>query len=372
MNFILEIADRWSNKILETLYRFPLATLSAFIVTILSVIIVGSNSFINSSTMLIVHKVAFVASMGIFLFPALHLLSKKIWFKLVGLGLLALYYYLLPLNILESTILVRHALLILALNFMLFWAPFMDVHISNKNIWDWTQNILLILLSTIILSITLYAIFFGTMYSIEKLFGFSVERDLYFQFLVVVIGIFSVNYFLSHLPKYIMLLQVNRYAEIGLVFTKYILTPIFLIYFLLIFAYIIKITIEKRWLQVEIDSLSLGYSIVAISTYMYWTLLWEDEANRKFRRFIWGSTLALSIVLSYSIWVRVEGSMFQEYYLLTLFTAWLASISLYFLFFKEASYKWLFFSISLLIVISQSEPLINLSVNLFDKVSKMV
>ncbi len=47
-------------------------------------------------------------------------------------------------------------------------------------------------------------------------------------------------------------------------------------------------------------------------------------------------------------------------------------MSVYFLFVKEASYKWLFFSISFFIVISQSEQLINVSVNLFDKVSTMI
>ena len=370
MNFFLEVVDRWSNKILQVLQRFPLASLSSFVVTILLLIIIEANGASNTNFILTINKVALVATLGIFLFPALHLLSKKLWFKLIGIGLLALYYYLLPLNVLDSVVLVRHGLLLLALGFMYFWAPFMDIHISNKNIWEWTQNILLIILVSTILSITTYLIFFVTMHSIENLFGYTLETHRYIQFAVVVVGIFAVNYFLGHMPKYIMLLQVNTYEKVGLLFTKYILTPVFLIYMALIFTYIGKIIFEEAWLSVNIDSMAVGYAIVAIATYMYWTPLW-DEANKKFRKLIWGSTSLLSVALGLSIWLRLEGANIEEYYLMALFTSWLGVISLYFLFFKEASYKWLFFSISLLIVLSQSEPVINLSVDLFDKVSKM-
>ena len=371
MHFILEVADRWSNKILEALWRFPLASLSSFIVTFLLIIISDGNRFSQSSFMLISYKLALVTSLGIFLFPALHLLTKRVWFKLVGVGLLVLYYYLLPLNILDSTIIVRHILLILAVVFMFFWAPFMDVSISNKNIWEWTQNILLILLAMVLLSFAFYAIFFITMYALNQLFGISLATVRYVQVAIAIVGLFSVNYFLAHLPKYIMLVQTNRYENIGIVFTKYILTPIFLIYFLILFAYIVKIIIEKRWISINIDALALGYTVVAISTYMYWTPLW-NEPNRKFRAFLWGTLLLLSLLLATQIWFKIQASQAQLYNLMSLFTLWLLLISSYFLFFKKASYKWLLFSISIFIILSQSEQLINLSVKLFENISKMV
>ena len=371
MSFLLEVADRWSNKILKSLLRFPLASLSSLIATFLLIIISYGSPFSQSSFMLISYKLAFVSSLGIFLFPALHLLSKKIWFKLIGVGLLVLYFYLLPLNILDVTTLVRHLLFIFALIFMFFWAPFMDVSISNKNIWEWTQNILLILLAMMLLTFAFYAIFFITMYALNRLFGISLPTVYYVQVAIATIGLFSVNYFLAHLPKYIILVQKNRYANIGVVFTKYILTPIFLIYFLLLFAYIVKIIIENMWLSTNIDALVVGYMVVAIATYMYWTPLW-NEPNRKFRVFLWGTLLLLSLLLATQIWFKVENLQVELYSLMSLFTLWLMLVSSYFLFFEKASYKWLLFSISLFIVLSQSEHLINLSVNLFEKVSKMI
>jgi hypothetical protein len=87
---------------------------------------------------------------------------------------------------------------------------------------------------------------------------------------------------------------------------------------------------------------------------------------------IWGSTFVLSIILGFSIYVRAMNASFDEYYLMTLFSVWLGLISLYFLFVKEASYKWLFFSISLLIVIFQSQEVIDVSLELYDKASKFL
>lgn len=366
MYFFFKTIDRWSYKVLEVFKRFPLAVLSSFMVTIILAILVEVGDKIDAPFVVISNKLILVLSLGIFLFPALHLLSKKLWFKLVGVGLLALYFYYLPLNVLNSTTITHHFLLIFALCFMFLWAPFMDIKISNQNIWEWTQTIIQNLLVSLLLSLVFFMIFYITMYAVEKLFLFTLDERHYIQFGLFVLGIFAVSYFFYKMPKYIMLVQKNKYAEIGLVFTKYILTPSFFIYFLLLFTYLIKIILEKSYGEVNIDLLSVGYTFIAIGTYMHWTPIWDD-ANKKFRVFIWGSLFVLSIVLALSIYVRSLATSLDDHYLISLFTFWLVFISLYFLFIKKASYKWLFFSISLLIVISQSQQLIDVSLELYEK-----
>ncbi|CAA6818097.1 MAG: Unknown protein [uncultured Sulfurovum sp.] len=367
MNFVFTTIDQWSLKILEIFKRFPLAMLSSFIATILLLILIEIGKQAPVDFLLVANKLAMVLSLGIFLFPALHLLSKKIWFKLVGIGLLAFYYYYLPFNILNSNTVIQHMLLVFALSFMFLWAPFMDVKISNQNIWEWTQKIIQNLLVGLLLSLVIFIMFYVSMYALEELFFVTLATRHYVQFALFLLGIFSTGYFLGKIPKYIMLVQKNKYDDLGLVFTKFMLTPALLIYFLLIFAYIIKIILEQSWLSINIDLLAVGYTFVAIGTYMHWTPLWDD-ANQKFRLFIWGSTLMLSITLGVSIYFRILDSSLDEHYLISLFTLWLGLISLYFLFIKEASYKWLFFSISLLILISQSQQLIDVSLELYTRI----
>jgi hypothetical protein len=368
VNFIITTIDRWSLKILEIFKRFPLAIFSSFIVTMLLLILIEFESHVNTDFVLISNKLILVFSLGIFLFPALNLLSKKVWFKLIGIGLLLLYYYYLPLNVLNLSIIAHHMLLVFALCFMFLWAPFMDIKISNQNIWEWTQTILQNLMISLLLSLIVFMMFYVTMYALDELFSFSLAERHYLQVAVSLLGIFGVSYFLGKMPKYIVLLQKNKYDGLGLVFTKYILTPSLLIYFMILFSYIIKIILEENFLEVNIDLLALGYTFVAIGTYMHWTPLWDD-ANKKFRVFIWGSTFILSIILGFSIYVRSSGILLDQYYLISLFTLWLGIISLYFLFFREANYKWLFFSVSLFIVVSGSEQVIAISLELYEMAS---
>lgn len=367
MNFFLETIDRWSYKILEIFKRFPLAILSSFMVTVLLIIFVEVGDRMAVAQMLVLSKLAMVFSLGIFLFPALYLLSKKVWFTMAGVVLLLLYYYYLPQNVLSLTIVINHFLFLFALGFMFLWAPFMDVKISNQNIWEWTQTILENLLVSLLLALTFFIIFYITLYALEELFLLELDQRHYVQFFLFLLGIVSVSYFLAKIPKFIMLVQKNKYNGMGLVFTKYIFTPSFLIYFVVLYAYIIQLFIQNSWITKDIDLLALGYVFVAMGTYMQWTPLWEEDTNKKFRVFIWGSLFVLSMVLAYSIYVRAMETSCEAYYLMSLFTVWLALVSLYFILVKEASYKWIFFSISLLIVLSQSDQLLSVSLDLYEK-----
>jgi hypothetical protein len=357
VNFFIDIFDRLSLTLLDTLKRFPLASFSAFFVALIWVLLIEIDYNQSMGMAVLANKVAFVLSLGIFLFPVLYLLNRSIFFKFLGIAFLAGYFYISPTKIDDLTIL-RHILLLLALSFMFFWAPFLNTNISNKNIWEWTMKILLILLVTIILTVTLYGVFYILMFSLHELFGIEILDKRYLQFFILVLGLFSVNFFLSQMPKYICLLQLKKYTRVGEVFTKYVLTPVTLLYMLVLFSYIVKILILGIWDKVTIDWMILGFSFFSIATYMFWTPL-VAKVNRNFRELIWGSLFGLSIFLAFSILVRLEqGVTFELLYLILIFDGWLMLISLYFLLIEDASYKWLFFSISFLIGISQSEYVI--------------
>ncbi|SFV66554.1 unknown [hydrothermal vent metagenome] len=363
MNSLLDIFDRLSITLLETLKRFPLASLCAFLVSLILILLIEIDYSQTNEIALLANKVAFVLSLGIFLFPVLHLLNRSIFFKILGIGILCVYFYFLPLKIGALEVL-RHILLLFALSFMFFWAPFLNTNISNKNIWEWTMKILLILLVTIVLTLTFYIVFYIFMFSLHELFGVEIANRRYLQFMILVLGIFSVNFFLSQMPKYICLLQLKKYTRVGEVFTKYILTPVTMLYILVLFAYIAKILIFGLWNEVTIDWMIIGFTFFAIATYMFWTPLVET-LNSSFKKLIWGSLLILSVILALSIWLRFsQGISFETLYLILIFDIWLGLISLYFLFFNNASYKWLFFSISLLIAVSQSEYMMDFLLSL--------
>lgn len=353
---LLQTVDDLSQSLISTLKRFPLASFSAFLMTIILISLIELDYHDqNNSMVILANKVAFVSSLAIILFPALHLLKRHFLMMLFGLGLIAGYYFILPINIAEahSSIFFRHTLLILALFLMLIWAPFINVKISNKNIWEWTQNLILALLATVVFSLILYAGFSGALYAIDKLFELNIEHRRYVQLGVLIFGLYGVNFFLAQIPKYILLLQVRTYSNIETIFTKYILSSLALGYFLILFSYNAKILILMEWPKGILAWLSLLFAMIAISTYFFWTPLWKSE-NIKFKRLLWGAILLQTFMLGMAIWMRIDAyGVTESRYFIALFGIWLLIMSLYFILIKDASYKWFFVTLSLLLVGSQ-------------------
>jgi len=356
MIFKLETIERLSQSIIDTLKRFPMASFSAFIFTIIIISLIELDPYHRDSAVVIMaNKIAFVASLGIILFPTLRLFWANPVMTILGIGLLAGYYYILPTDIdtANGNIFFRHMLLILATFLMFIWTPFINVKISNKNIWEWTQNFILILLSTVVFSFLLYAGISLALFAIERLFAIDIPARRYAQLAVLVFGIYGVNLFLSQIPKYIILLQVRTYTKAEEIFAKYVLTYLTIGYFLIIFVYSAKILITMQWPTGIVAWISIIFSVVAITTYLFWTPLWYEE-NTKFKRFIWLAVLFQTIMLGLSIWMRIdEYGITESRYFIALFGSWLILMSLYFILIKNASYKWLFVTLTILLVGSQ-------------------
>jgi len=356
MIFNLETIDRLSESAINTLKRFPMASFSAFLLTIILISLVELDYYQQESEVtLLAIKIAFVSSLGIVLFPALQLLYSHFLSTLVALGLIVGYYYILPLDIYASEypLFFRHILLIFALLFMFIWAPFLFVKISNKNIWEWTQNLILALVASIFFSLILYGGLSLAFYAIERLFDVDISDRRYLQLGIAVFGIYGVNFFLSQIPKYILLLQVRTYTKVEVIFTKYILTSLAIGYFLIIFAYDIKIMVAMDFPKGVLAWITVIFSLVAVATYLFWTPLWDNEDNR-FKKVIWIAILLQTLMLGLAIEMRIDEYGFTESrYFIALLGLWLFMMSLYFIFIKSASYKWLFVSLSLLLVGSQ-------------------
>ena len=356
MNFDIEPLEKLSQGIISTLKRFPMASFSAFLLTIIVISLIELEFYQRDSEIVILAtKIAFVASLGITLFPALRLLYPSIILGILGIAILVGYYYILPANISDSQnhIFFRHTLLTLALFIMLVWAPFVNVKISNKNIWEWTQNIILALFATILLSLILYAGLSLALYAVDRLFEIDIASRRYAQLAIMVFGLYGVNFFLSQLPKYILLLQVRTYTKVEVIFTKYILTNLAIGYFLILFAYDIKILINMEFPKGILAWLTVAFAIIAMATYLFWTPLW-NEKNEKYKKYIQMAVLIQSLMLGLSIWIRVDEYGFTESrYFISLFGVWLLLMSLYFILIEKASYKWLFITLSLLIIGSQ-------------------
>lgn len=302
-------------------------------------------------------KIAFVASLGVFMFTALRLLGDKNPLCLLGILAIVGYYFVLPdMEHPSSMIFERHFFLILGFFIMIFWASYWRSSPSNEAFWEWTQRVLFGFVTSIFFGIVLYAGISGALYAIDTLFSLDISGKRYAQLLVLVVGLFGVNYFLSQIPKSTDDLNAHAYSNVETIFTKYILTPLIIGYFLILYTYTFKILITQSFPKGILAWIIIAFSIVAVITYLFWTPIWSERA-KKYKRFLFLALFLQTLMLGLAISMRVGDYSWTEHrVLVALLGLWLFGISLYFLLFKEAKYKWVFISLTTLIMISQVGP----------------
>ncbi len=355
MDFIANL----STNFLNTLKRFPMVILSAYLFTLIMFIFVtvGHGAMEKYPYYPIANNIAFSSTLAMVLFFLLRLLSPNRILTLLGVVLMVGYYWMLPED-LKSTGLAfmkRHFLIIVALFIFSIVAPFLFVSTKNEDFWEWTQQIIFALLATFIFSFILFVGLEGAKYALEKLFDVTITYKDHIEerFGLVIFGLFSINYFLSQVPEKPLSILSRPYTKIENIFTRYILTPFVIVYFLILFAYTGKIIYLAQWPTGVMAWLVLIFSALAILMYLFWTPLW-NERNQKYKKWIWIAILLQTLVLGMSIYLRIEQyGVTENRYFLAIAGIWLFVTALYFLLFRNASYKWIFVSIPLLIIMSQ-------------------
>lgn len=353
MQFKIPSLNQITSNTITTFKRFPLAVITAMITMVLIIYLIEqeNSKYEHFETLL---KIAFTSSLGVFMFTALRLFGDKNPLCLVGIVAIVGYYLILP-NMKEPSSMVfeRHFFLNLMFFIMILWASYWKTNPSNEEFWEWTQRVIFGFLTSILFGVVLYAGLSGALFSIDKLFSLDIDSKRYGQLVFLVVGLFGVNYFLSQIPKNSHNLTIHAYTKIETIFTKYIITPLVIFYFLILYTYTFKILIIASFPKGILAWIIIAFSFVAVITYLFWTPLWSEKA-KKYNRLLSLTLFLQTIMLGIAISMRISDYAWTEHrYMIALLGVWLFSISLYFLIFKNAKYKWIFISLTLLIMISQ-------------------
>ena len=340
-------------QIKELFTRFPLSVFSSLITMCLMIYLIEVDGPESAYFETLV-KIAFSASLGVFMFTALRLLGDKNPLCLVGILAMVGYYLILPdMKHPSSIIFERHFFLMLGFFIMIFWANYWRSNPSNEAFWEWTQRVLFGFVTSIFFTIVLYAGLSGALYAIDTLFSLDISGKRYAQLLLFIIGLFGVNYFLSQIPKSSDDLTTHSYSKVETIFTKYILTPLVIGYFFILYTYTFQILITQSFPKGILAWIIIAFSIVAVVTYLFWTPMWSARA-KKYRRFLFLALFLQTLMLGLAISMRVGDYAWTEHRVfVALLGLWLFGISLYFLLFKNAKYKWVFISLTATIMIGQ-------------------
>jgi len=354
VSLLLKMIDDISTKILAPIKRFPLATLSAFIFTLLMVIDGFHRGELEIKEM--VDKITFVSMLAFFFFISLRLIKKGWIPSIVGLILVVSYYFYLPPTLneymgqAEGTTIAP--LMFLILFFLMFVSPFFNYKISNRAFFEWFKHIIYTLLLSATLSIFLFIVLNVGWGIIKKLF--DLNQHYWYNNMI---GFFSfsfigVLFFLSHIVKEPREIEQKEYNSIETFFVKYILTSIFILYFIIIYAYTGKMIVLAEYPNGIISLHIIIFSILAILTYLFWTPLW-NEKNEKYKKVIWIAIILQTILLAMALYLRIEPYGWTlSRVIISSIGVWLFTLSLYALVKKKFSYQIMFLSVPLLLIIN--------------------
>ncbi len=339
-----------------TFKRFPLALISAFLTTsILIFLIEGKGPEYNHfSTFL---KIALTSSLGFFLFTALRLMREKNPLCLAGILSLVGYFFILPDMIHPPFIMIeRHLFLALGLFIMILWSPYYKSTADNEAFWEWMQRVIFGFVTAIFFALIIYAGIAAAFAAFHILFSIKIAGERYLELFVGVMGYFSTSYFLSQIPDISKPLTPRAYSKTKTILTKYILTPLIIVYFFILYTYTFKILFSGQYPEGKLAWIIIFFSIISVITYLFWTPFFKQLAFKE-RRFLSLALFLQTLMLFLSLSMRVDAyGWTHNRALVGLLGLWLFGISLYFLLNKKALYKWVFISLSLLIMIGQIGP----------------
>jgi hypothetical protein len=334
--------DLLLQNAVEAAKRFTLALLCALSGTGLAVALVDKPS---DPTMHVLVKFLLVAFLGLPLFISLSTLGEsrswsraRFWMvQAGGVILLAAYFFSLPPDVsLYYDHLVRFLLLLIGLHFLVAFIPFLQTGQLN-GFWQYNKTLFLRILLSALYSAVLYLGLIAALAAADYLFGADVPDDRYFQLWIIIVGVFNTWLFLAGVPRDWKALGSTTSYPVGLkVFTQFILLPLVGLYFVILFAYELKIVFEWNWPKGWVSNMVLWYAVVGILSMLLLHPLREQTENRwiqVFFRWFFRAMVPLAVMLFLAISVRIaDYGVTENRYFVFVMAVGLSLVVLYFIF----------------------------------------
>jgi hypothetical protein len=338
----------------KTVVRFPLAAHSSFIGTVSMIKIIGLET---TSIQPIQHlyNLVMVCTLGIPFLMSLSLISerfslnKKINYLIQAIStiILILYYYSLPSEF-NITDFIRFLLFILSAHLLVSVSTNIMTNIfssrETKLFWQFNQVLFIRVLTTGLYSGTLYIGLTIAILSFDTLFNTHLNNKIYAQLFFGIIGIFGTLFFLSGTPEKTEELENSSVYPKGLkLFTQYVLLPLVLVYFLILYLYTGKIIVDWELPYGWVSYLILGFSIAGILSLLLIHPLKELEENRWIKiisKWFYLALFPLIVLLFTAILKRTsEYGITENRYFVFVLACWLTAIAIYFTFSRIKNIK---------------------------------
>ncbi len=256
--------------------------------------------------------------------------------------------------------LFRFAALGVASIFLLSFLPFVRRG-GDTDFWHFNRIVGFRIVLAGALGAVLFAGLALALAALDNLFGVTVIDKRYFELWILVVGLFVVPFTLAGIPANLSKLnEVTEYPRVIKVLGQYLLTPLVVVYFVILYAYIAKIAFAWSWPQGWVGRLILGFSATGILAHFLLDplrekreILWIQKAARWYYLIL----LPLVVILFLALWRRIsEYGLTEDRYLGLALGVWLAFMALYFLSSRSKSIKMIPASLFVFALLSSVGP----------------
>jgi len=340
MQFSIPSISIIAGNIKATIIRFPLAMMCALVGTILGIVLIHVEDPYYYHSLLMTVTLAFPLFIGLVLLGDWQSWSSQQKWAANSLAALFLvgYYFWLPAKVLEAEDIFIIRYILWAIGFILFitFAPFLRKieELETNAFWQYNRILFFSLVLTGLWAAAIQAGLSIAIASVDFLFNLNIDEERYVELGIIILGIFSTLFFLSRIPKNVESSEnIENYPKELRLFSQYVLVPLVTLYFLILYAYVIRILILWQWPEGVLAYMILGFSLLGVAAYVSLYPLRQSAAwIRKVGTIFYIVLIPQVGMLFWALWFRLSAYGFTEKrYYVFVFGLWLLFIAIYFL-----------------------------------------
>ncbi len=352
----------------EAGHRFPLALLAAFLGVIIGILFLHTEEGFFSSPY---PGIFMTLGLGFPLFIAIGLFTEQMAWKqnrksIVNggaIGLLVAYYAWLPKDVLHAHNFHIFRFVLWAVSFVLLVTFVLFLQRRNEKstsaFWQYNRQMIFSLAVTVLWAVALQAGLSIAMKSIDFLFNINVDGKRYMELWIVLAGAFSTTFFLARIPKNADIFKdQDEYPKELRLFSQYVLVPLVVLYFLILYAYVGKILVLWEWPKGTLAYMILGFSILGVVAYVFlYPLRKKFSWVRRAVTIFYVALIPQIGMLFWALWFRISEYGFTEKrYFVFVFGLWLLAMGIYFLTSKSKDIRIIPITIFVIVILSSFGP----------------
>jgi len=352
---------------IESFKRFPFVLLACISITIILIYLVEFKHNLHIDTIDSLVHITTVLGLGLVLSLAIYNFAEKVQvsslrkhlYQLITIVFMLVFYFIKPHLFSDFERSMRIFTIFMSFLFLVFWLPFYSKN-DEMPFWHYVKTFVIRLLIALFFTYIIFAGLSLALIALDKLFGVNIPDKTYQHLWLILQGIFTPVFFLSHLESNYSRYETElNYPKFLKILVLNILLPIVSLYMLILYVYGGKILISWTLPIGWVSNLVLSFSVIGLLSF-FLVYPMKNDGNiyiSLFFKWFFKLMLPLLLLLYIAIFTRINAYGITElrYYVLLL-AIYLTFNAIYFLFNKYKNIKIIFFSFLLLAFFSSFGP----------------